>query len=132
MNPVLFTSILNSKATKAAVNTLFIILVVAVVILVSRSAVKKIRENNRKDNIDEFQNQMAARFYDTLFPYSTWFKWVVPVDELKIIELAKETGKKRIDEVAKAYRIAYDRYLIDDIQNELTTTQQDEFFKALA
>ncbi|MBT29831.1 hypothetical protein [Chondrinema litorale] len=132
MNPVFITSILNSKPVRNISTAIIVIVVVFVVYKFGQSAINKMRENTRKENLDNLNNAYAARIYNLFFPFGELWAWWVNTDEDKVIEIAEQIGKKRIDEVAKAYRLSYNRVLIDDIRKFLDDEEQERFFKAIA
>lgn len=130
MDPI--SSVLNSKPVKNLATAIIVVAIVYLVYKFGQNAIKGIRENTRKQNLDNPNNAYAARFYNLFFPFGELWAWWVDTDENKVIELAQEIGRKRIDEVAKAYKISYDRALIEDIRKFLNTEEQEGFFKAIA
>lgn len=130
MDPI--TSVLNSKPVRNLSIALIALIVVFVFYKFGQAAIRQIRANTRKDNLDNSSNAYAARFYSLFFPFGELWAYVTNTDETKVIELAEEIGRKNIDEVSKAYRLSYNRALIEDIRKFLNTTEQEEFFKAIA
>lgn len=126
MNP------LNSKAVNKLIIAFIIIIVAVLIMFFTRRAIQKVRENSSKDNIDNPANSIAARLYAEFFPFGEVWAWVYNTDEERIIRLAEEAGKKLIDDVTKAYRLAYNRNLTDDVRRFLNRDEQERFFKAIS